>query len=234
MTFKLESGKHDWLLLYFLILPIISNTQTCNEHQQRIQKLRSDNQIGFPKRQTVCLIPLVLVTGQGSFFTTLRVPIAQIFLSYWEQIQICILAPELVCGREKMKWGFQPWVDAVFHILHIDDAFMKARKFHVEQIRIIVPPKGTNLADSALMAVFYLPLFLFLWAKQNRQNKDDYAASWICWLLVASWQNLGNCLKSTKNRTGSEHTDCRWLPQSHFIFGSRTHKLETQILMELP
>lgn len=64
-----------------------------------------------------------------------------------------------------MKSEFQPWVHTVFLILPVDATFMKARKFHMEQIYIRVSPKGTNLADPALMAVFYIPLFLFLWAK---------------------------------------------------------------------
>lgn len=64
-----------------------------------------------------------------------------------------------------MKCESQPWVHAVFPILTVDAVFMKARKLHMEQIYITVSPKGTNLADPALMAVFYIPLFLYLWAK---------------------------------------------------------------------
>lgn len=121
-----ESGKHDWLLLYFLILPIISNMQTHNDHQQRIQKLSSNNQTGLPKGQTVCLIQLDLVTGQSSSFATQRIPIAQFFLSYWEQKKdlhssTCITA----CGREKMKCEFQPWIHTVFPVLPVHAAFMK-------------------------------------------------------------------------------------------------------------
>lgn len=137
-----ESGKHDWLLLYFLILPIISNTQTHNDHQQRIQKLRSDNQTGLPKGQTVCLIQLDLVMGQGSSFTTQRIPIAQFFLSYREQIKDLHSSTRITaCGREKMKCEFQPWVHMVFPVLPVNAALMKARNFSCSKYASQFPPK---------------------------------------------------------------------------------------------
>lgn len=90
-----ESGKHDWLLLYFLILPIISNSQTHNDHQHRIQKLRSDNQISLPKGQTVYLIQFNLVKGQSSFLQLRRFPLPSFSWVTENKEQICIIAPEL-------------------------------------------------------------------------------------------------------------------------------------------
>lgn len=141
MTLKLQSGKHDWLFLYFLILPIISNTQTHHDHQQRIQKLRSDKHTGLPKGQTVRLIQLDSVTGQGSSFATERIPIAQFFLSYREQIKDLHSSTWITArGREKMKCEFQPWVHVVFPVLPVDAALMKVRNPHVA-LCITVPPK---------------------------------------------------------------------------------------------
>lgn len=69
-----------------------------------------------------------------------------------------------------MKYGFQPWVHTVFHTLRVNAAFMKARKFHMEQNCIIVPSKGTNLADPAPMAQSSTFLCFFSYG-QNRIDK---------------------------------------------------------------
>lgn len=138
---------------------------------------------GFQKGK-LCLIQLVLVTGQGSFFTTQRIPIAQFFLSYWEKIKICILASEQ-CVEER-KWNVSLTLGLYSISCITCQCCLEGQKIPCAANRYHSSPKGTNLADPALLAVFYLPLFLFfLWVKEDRQNKDDYAASWICWLLVA-------------------------------------------------
>lgn len=100
-----ESGKHDWLSLYFLILLIISNTQTHNDHQHKIQKLRSGNQISLPKGQTVCLIQFNLVKGQSSedshcLVLSELLRIADLYYSTWT----------IMCRREEVKSEFQPWI----------------------------------------------------------------------------------------------------------------------------
>lgn len=182
---------------------------------------------GFQKGQTVCLIQLVLVTGQGSSFTTQRIPIAQFFLSYWEQIKDLHSSIWItVWGREKMKCEFQPWVHTLFPISPVGAVFMKARKFHMEY------PRGTNPADPALMAVFYVPLFIFFfmsrigWIEQGWQCnimdllalgalltkfrkllEQHWAQDWYRthWLQVTLWKPLYFCCQNSRTGDPNSH-----------------------------
>lgn len=116
---------------------------------------------GFQKGK-LCLIQLVLVTGQGSSFTAQRIPIAQFFLSYWEQTNDLHSSTWITeSGRKKMSVSFSlGFIQYFLHYLSMLPSWRPENSTWRKSASQF-PPK---VQIAALMAVFYLSLF-FLWAK---------------------------------------------------------------------
>lgn len=179
-----ESGKHDWLLLYFLILPIISNTQTHNDYQQRTQKLRSHNQTGLSKGQTV-FNSIGFSDGSGLFFHSSEDSHCPVLPELLRTNKTCILAPELQWVEER-KWSVSFSLGFIQYFLHYLSMLPSWRPENSTWSKSAsqFPPK---VQTAALMAVFYLPLFFLMGKIRNRtrMSMQHYESLWI-WLLVAS------------------------------------------------